>query len=214
MCNRYRLGESTQLKLFAKLRVEAPTLSAVGEFRPTDRVTVIRQSGEDRIIEEMRWGFVPPWLTVSETKKLGPMTNARSDRVLESKIWKPAFLHRRCILPATAYYEWQEVPGMKRKIPYAFKRKSGELFPFAGLWSEAHDDDGNPIHTCTIITTDAASNVTHIHDRMPVILPDETSELDLWLDPNNQQPESLIHLLKPFESEDLIYEQLPVGSVR
>src|SRR5690606_30465789 len=108
---------------------------------------------------------------------------------------KPAFRaavkQRRCIVPATGFYEWQGEPG--RKQPWAITLPGQRLFAFAALWESWKPKDGEPLETFTIVTTDANESVARIHDRMPVILPMES--LETWL---TGAPEEACRLLTPY----------------
>ena len=115
---------------------------------------------------------------------------------------KPALKRRPCLIPADGFYEWMKVPGAKRKQPYFIHRPDDEPFAFAGLWEVwkgPKDAEGNrsgdPLRSCTIITTTPNETMAKIHDRMPVILP--PSAWDEWLDPDNDDIETLGKLLVP-----------------
>ena len=95
------------------------------------------------------------------------------------------------------FYEWKRLRGGKRKQPYFIIRRDSDPIAFAGLWETwwGPDRQGEPVHTCTIITTDANETMAPIHDRMPVILP--PSAWDQWLDPTNNDTAALSELLVP-----------------
>src|SRR5207244_2042608 len=103
---------------------------------------------------------------------------------------------RRCLIPATAFYEWQDT-GEKHKQPYHFRLWDGQPFAFAGLWERWN---GEPAETCTILTTEANPLVRPVHDRMPVILPAE--HFTAWLDPRT--PTDALHgLLRPYPAGEM-----------
>ncbi len=117
--------------------------------------------------------------------------NARAEGVEDKPAFRGAMRSRRCIVPATGFYEWKRAPG--RKQPYAITLPDRPLFGFAGLWETWKGTDGIPVETFTIVTTDANEAVAEIHDRMPVILPVEAEEA--WL---AGEPAAACRLLTPY----------------
>ena len=111
--------------------------------------------------------------------------------------FRSAFRRRRCLIPATGFYEWRQVNGHKQ--PYAIRVKERELFAFAGLWEHWQSPEGRTIESCTIIVTDANEALRPIHDRMPVIL--DPAQYDTWLDPAIQDVQMLKTLLRPYPPE-------------
>lgn len=154
-----------------------PDLSPRYNIAPSQQVAIVRQqNGGDRELVFMQWGLIPSWAkdpTVSYK-----MINARSETAHEKPSFKQAFRSRRCIIPATGFYEWETVG--KEKIPHYIHLHGGEIMSLAGLWERWKSPEGEEIETCTILTTAANSLVRHLHDRMPVIL--RRDEFDLWLD--------------------------------
>jgi putative SOS response-associated peptidase YedK len=94
--------------------------------------------------------------------------------------FRAAFKARRCLIPASGFYEWLPTGG-KHKQPYHFHLKDGRPFAFAGLWAHWHGEGGAAVETCTIITTEANELVRPVHDRMPAIL--APGDFTTWLDP-------------------------------
>ena len=128
-----------------------------------------------------------------------------SPTVSEKPSFKSAYQKRRCLIPADGFYEWKKEE--KGKTPYLIRLKSKQPFMFAGLWEKWHPDDGEPIYSCTIITTEANDLLKPIHHRMPVILPQ--SSFDLWLDNVPQPAIRLDNLLVPYGTDDM--EAFPVS---
>ena len=124
------------------------------------------------------------------------MINARAETVKSKPAYRNAFKHRRCLIPAEGFYEWQAGQGGKR--PFLIRRATGEPFAMAGLWERWHGAEGDTIESCTIIVTDANALVHAIHDRMPVILGRENYAA--WLDPGNKDADGLLAMLKPAEA--------------
>jgi putative SOS response-associated peptidase YedK len=144
----------------------------------------------------MRWGLIPYW---AKDAKIGLSTiNARAETIATNPAFREAVKRRRCLVPADAFYEWQET-GTKSKQPYAIGLKDGALFAFAGLWERWRDTaTGKPLETYTIITTEPNELLAPLHNRMPVILPPK--DYQRWLTPGN--PAQLpMDLLRPFSSD-------------
>jgi putative SOS response-associated peptidase YedK len=178
-----------------------------------------------RQLRTVRWGLVPSW---AKDPSIGSrMINARAETVSVKPAFRRAFAHRRCLLPADGYYEWQQPgegaadkPGKKAKQPYFIYRADGGSLAFAGLyefWRDASLPDGDPaawLTTATIITTSAPDELGQIHDRMPmVITPDRWAD---WLNPDNDDPADLQSLLAPATSAGLATRAVSteVNSVR
>jgi putative SOS response-associated peptidase YedK len=93
-------------------------------------------------------------------------------------MFRSAFKTRRCLIPASGYYEWHDTPGGKQ--PYYFTRRDGEPITIAGLWERRKDiETGEDVKSCAMIITAANAWVREVHDRMPVIL--ESGQFDAWL---------------------------------
>ena len=137
---------------------------------PSQDVPVVRLDPDQaRELVLMRWGLVPSW---AEDPKSGYRTiNARAETVDRSPAFRAAFRKRRCLVPATGYFEWLTAAD-GGKQPYRFVPKAGGLFAFAGLW-ERWDKGAEPLDSFTIIVTDGNELARAIHDRMPAILDPE-----------------------------------------
>ncbi len=144
----------------------------------------------------MRWGLVPFF---AKDSKIGYSTvNARAETVTTSPVFREAMKHRRCLVPATGFYEWQKL-DKKAKQPWTIELADGDVFAFAGLWDRWKDRaTGGVLETYTIITTDPNNLVQPLHDRMPVIL--SPSDYDRWLNPGDPDRPP-IDLLRPFPAE-------------
>jgi putative SOS response-associated peptidase YedK len=135
---------------------------------PGEGVPVITDATE-RELKIMRWGLVPSW---AKDPMIGyKLINARAETVSEKPSFRNSFTHRRCLIPASGFYEWLNMGG--RKQPYKFTLKDQKLFSFAGLWDHWQDGKGKELITCSIITTVPNKIVAEYHDRMPVILDKE-----------------------------------------
>lgn len=122
-----------------------------------------------------------------------------SQRVATKPSFREAIKKRRCLIPADGFYEWKK--DGKVKTPFCFTMADDSIFAFAGLWETWKNPEGQLVETCSIITTTPNSLLQDVHDRMPVILPDDT--YDLWLDPGFQKADAVCDLLKPFDSASM-----------
>ncbi len=142
----------------------------------------------------LRWGLVPFW---SKEPDAGYNTiNARAETVASKPTFREPFKRRRCIVPASGFYEWRAEPGSKGKQPYHFRRADGQPMSFAGLWDRWQKGDAEPVESFTMIVGPAPPSVAPYHDRAPVILGLE--HFDVWLDPATDAG-MLGPLLAPFD---------------
>lgn len=125
------------------------------------------------------------------------MINARCETVHEKPTFRQAIRVRRCIVPASGFFEWTTAP--EGKIPHYVTARDGSPLPFAGVWESWKAPDGQTVETCAILTTAANSLMATLHDRMPVIL--HRAEFDLWLDRTMNDPHELQRLYQPYPAE-------------
>lgn len=201
MCGRYvnKLGEA-EYSVFDLNDVRVPQFPGRPRYNvaPTTKIpVVIAEDAGRRALVEMRWGLRPSWATAE--KKLPAMINARAETIASVASFRGAFNTRRCIVPASGYYEWR---AGKVKQPFYFRRRDGQLIAFAAIW-EGNKDAGDTV--CTITTRPNAEAST-VHDRMPVILPREA--WSRWLEPEPLTEEERAQLLAP--SPDGLLEIYPV----
>src|SRR5437867_9854136 len=168
MCGRFTLH--TRLKQSEetfKVEPSDVTLPPSYNVAPTqDVLTVVQRDGKN-ILMAMRWGLIPFW---SKDPKIGNrMINARADRVTESSAFKRPLKSQRCLVVADGFYEWRKLDG--KKVPMFIHRRDDQPFGFAGPYDTWQAPDGQPLTTCTIITTTPNALLRPIHERMPVILP-------------------------------------------
>jgi putative SOS response-associated peptidase YedK len=142
-----------------------------------------------------------PWLKAgapAPKKGRSKLINARAVGIESKPSFKRPLRFQRCIIPASAFFEWRGTPGAKVKNRIA--RADGEFFGFAGLYETWREQaGGGELTTCTIITTQPNKIVAPIHDRMPVILLPEDE--DTWLDPDLREPEAVVGLLRPYPAK-------------
>lgn len=151
---------------------------------PTQDVAALRLGKSGRRLDPVHWGLIPRW---AEERSIGNrMINARSETVAEKPAFRQAFSRRRCVIPASGFYEW--VKAEDGKQPYYIHDPDDPLLRFAGLWERWLDEDtGESLDSCTIITTAANASVSELHHRMPAILSREG--VDRWLDPEAEKEE-------------------------
>ena len=191
MCGRFNLiTNGDALVDFFQLE-QGLELTPRYNIAPSQTVPVVRNEGSGRHLALHRWGLVPAW--AKDPKTGYRMINARAETVAEKPAFRTAFRRRRCLIPATGFYEWKAVQGGKQ--PYHIRISEGRLFAFAGLWERWTNPEGGILESCTIIVTSANEAVSPIHDRMPVI-PDPADYV-LWLDPDVDDPVELLPLLRP-----------------
>ena len=142
---------------------------------PTNQVHTITSAESTRHLRAMRWGFLPHWY---KTTNGGPLLiNARSETIAEKPAFKAAARERRCLIPATGFYEWTKDEDGNRLPWYIHPGEEAPLV-FAGIW-QTWDKGDTPLITCAIVTTAANKQMSQIHHRMPVIL--QKDDWPLWL---------------------------------
>lgn len=187
-----QFGIKEPLPLFAPRYNIAPSQSVVAIRIEPDTTTTTRK------LVLLRWGLIPSW---AKDPKIGNQCiNAKAETVAEKPAFRSAFKKRRCLVIVTGFFEWQRQQG-SLKQPMCIGLQSKRPFAFAGLWEHWVPTEGEPLETCTIITTEPNELLQSIHNRMPVIL--APTSYDQWLDPTFQQAEPLKALLRPYLSEEL-----------
>lgn len=185
MCGRYVLKREDLDALLRQLGV--PDISAFTSrynLAPTSLVPIVRGPRPRRTANTAQWGLVPPWAASPGGSRLA---NARAESIAARPAFREAFQRRRCVVPASGFYEWETRGG--RKLPWYFTPRDGPPLALAGIWEAGAD-----AATFALITTEACPEVARIHDRMPVALPPEAAEA--WLDPEQPAP-ALLPLLRP-----------------
>lgn len=202
MCGRFVIELSPSLVAKVFRLPEVPDLSPRYNVAPSQSVPVIRETlGGQRRLVMVRWGLIPSWSKESG----GGLINARSESVNDKPSFRLSFRQRRCILPASGFYEWTRVEG--KKMPYYVRMADRSPMPLAGIWDEWHAPGGALLETCAILTTAANETVASIHARMPVILAPES--FDLWLSRHVHDGDELQPLCAPYPSG--LIETFPVS---
>lgn len=199
MCGRFtllipgeELAESFNLE-------DTPTLAPRYNIAPTQPVATVRRNPDTgrREMVHVHWGLIPFW---AKDPSIGSrMINARSETVAEKPAFRAAFKYRRCIVPASGFYEWRKQNGNKQ--PYYIHHKDGAPLALAGLWEHWQSADGSELESCTILTTTPNDMMRDLHNRMPVIL--EPADYEAWLHSDGQGQNDLQHLLRPAAEEML-----------
>ncbi len=182
MCGRFALY-SAYPKFATKAGVPAVEEEPAPRFNvpPGTWITAIRRVSGDELtrMDELWWGYKPKWAK----GKASQPTNARVETVATSGYFKSAFQKYRCLIPADGWYEWDK--SAEPKQPHFICREDREPIYFAGIYSEREDGSLG----CAIITEPARGSAQDVHDRMPLILDDES--LEPWLDPDLTDRETL-----------------------
>jgi putative SOS response-associated peptidase YedK len=215
MCGRYaRRGDKQRIAQAFHVKEVPDFVMPEADYNvaPTTFQPIIRQGrdGGEREIVLARWGLIPFFTReLSEIKGLSTI-NAKSEGIATARTWREPFRKRRCLVPASAFYEWDKKGDRK---PFTVDLANGQMFALAGLWDAWKDKDGRWLQSYAIITTAANELMASIHDRMPVIL--RPRDYDRWLDrePTEQPP---LDLLRPFPSDEMeMHPANPaVGNVR
>ena len=195
MCGRFSLTWNlNELQGRFGFITERTALEPKYNIAPTDPVLTVINDGLRRA-EIMRWGLVPFW---AKDAKIGSrMINAVGETVATKPAFRSAYKKRRCLVLANGFYEWKKVG--KRRTPIYLTLKSGDAMAFAGLWEVWKSPDGEYVRSCTVVTTTPNSLLKPVHNRMPVILSEESESL--WLDPLTEDPKVLAPLLMPAPPE-------------
>lgn len=170
-----------------------------GDVKPSESAPVLVRSEEGLAAADMRWGFISP-------KGKGLLINARSETALQKPSFSESVLHRRCIIPAAGFYEWD-----KSKTQYSFFLPDRPVIFMAGCFRRYEDGD-----RFTILTTAANESMSQIHDRMPLILPER--DIDDWLYEDGRTAEflrqgSALLSKRLTHPETVVYEQLTLPGI-
>ena len=193
MCSRYFLDADGNVIAYTFNVPVHDRIRKRFNIAPTQEAPVVRvdEAGR-REVAMLRWGLVPSW--AKDISIGNRMINARSETAAAKPSFRNAFESRRCVVPASGFFEWKGEPGHKQ--PFAITAADQPLFALAGLWESWHDrasPEAPVVETFTILTTDANATVAAIHDRMPVILP--ADRVQDWL---TAPPATAQALLTPY----------------
>ncbi|HBE91899.1 MAG TPA: hypothetical protein DDW55_04980 [Gammaproteobacteria bacterium] len=191
MCGRFYLDAPDELVLTHFGLEGGIHLKARYNITPSQDIAIVRSGEQGRELSLARWGLVPAWSREEKTQY--SMINARADTVADKPAYRQAFRQRRCLIPASGFYEWRKMSSGKQ--PYRIGMADNGIMALAGLW-EHWEGEGKSLDSCSIIVTEANDLIRPIHDRMPVIL--DREKFDHWLDPAYQDAAALQKLLQPY----------------
>ena len=204
MCGRFALYGSAE-NIAEKFAIEQTFFPIIPRYNiaPSQVIAAVTQS-QERELRPLKWGLVPSW--VKNPAFGNRMINARAESLKDKPSFKRAFRARRCIIPASGYYEWKKTFS-GTKTPYYIQLQNKELFAMAGLQEEWTGATKEVLHTCAIVTTEANDSAATVHNRMPAIL--SADEVEQWLNPDSSNVDSLLELLHPYKGKLRIH---PVAS--
>ena len=176
MCGRFTL-HTPQAEILHTFDVAANGVTLVPRYNitPSQEIPVVRAGDDGRELALARWGLVPGWS--KEARPKYSTINARVESVAEKPTYRTAFRHKRCLVPADGFYEWQKRGD--KKVPHYIRMQDESVFAFAGLW-EHWEGEQEAFDSCAIITLPASGIMTTIHTRMPAII--AAHDYDAWLD--------------------------------
>jgi putative SOS response-associated peptidase YedK len=184
MCGRFtRMYTWRELVALYRLTDQSPPSNLQPRYNicPTTTIDSVVERDGKRRLEPMRWGLIPSWWSKSLKEMRLATFNARAETVAQKPMFRAAFKRKRCIIPASGYYEWKTTPDGKQ--PFYFTAKNGPVLSIAGLWDEWKDkDSGKTMKSCTMIITEPNKFVAKVHDRMPVLL--KPDQFEPWLSGN------------------------------
>jgi putative SOS response-associated peptidase YedK len=196
MCGRFTFDPTITFEERFNVSNRLENRTARYNIAPSQDVPIIIRNSPHRIVM-MRWGLIPHW---AKDETIGyKMINARAETITEKPSYRGLLPSKRCIVPASGFYEWQATE--KGKQPYYIHADAGDYLPFAGLYESWKNPEGREIYSFTIITTHPTINLRPIHDRMPVILEPDAEEI--WLNSDVTDPKELTPLLHPYEVKAL-----------
>jgi len=204
MCGRYALTlpPDAVKRLFGY--PETPNFPPRWNIAPTQPIPIVRGGRDGAHFLLVRWGLIPAW--VKDPRDFTLLINARAETAAGKPAFRGAMKYRRCLVPASGFYEWRR--DGKDKRPFLIRPRDGGVVAFAGLWETYLGADGGEIDTAAILTTAANRLMAPIHDRMPAVIP--PSEFARWLDADGSKPADVADLLRP--APDDLFEAVPIST--
>lgn len=183
MCGRYQLTlPFPALVELLRLSGPDPGWTPRWNIAPTQPTLTLLKEGEVRTARLLRWGFAPPWARQ-------PLLHARAEDAAGRRTWSAPLLRRRCLVPATGFYEWSTVGG--RRQPHLVTAADGALLTFAGIW-DRFEVKGQPVDCVAFFTRPARGPLTQVHDREPAALGPQARRA--WMDPALDELPTLVQL--------------------
>ena len=199
MCGRF--SQQRPASELSEIFAAEPLVDDLGpryNVAPTDEALVVVQREDRRGLTAYRWGLIPHW--AKDAKSGGRMFNARAETLTTSPAFRDAFKRKRCLVPVDGFYEWKREGTLRQ--PYRISRADGRPLALAGLWAGWRDPATEQVRrTFTIVTTSPNDAMSALHDRMPVIVPEEAWAR--WLEPEPTDPGELQGLLTPSDAIEL-----------
>lgn len=194
MCGRYVVAYDPETLVSGFSVVRVPAFPRRWNVAPQSDVPVVHDTREgERVADLMRWGLLPSW--ARDPAFGNKLNNARAESVFDKPSFRQAVARRRCLLPASGFYEWQPA-GRGPKQPWYFSAPDGQPLAMAGLFEAWRADAASPWQlTCCVITTAANERMAPVHDRMPVLIPPQ--QWALWLDRQVHDRAAIEPLLVP-----------------
>lgn len=203
MCGRYALTlDGKQLLEAYMAGPDDFTYSPSYNAAPTTKLPILIRKGPDKRLGLVRWGLVPSWSKGPDSRY--NLINARSETAHEKPAFRQPFRSRRCVVPASGFYEWKA--SADGKVPHYIHPKADPLFSMAGLYDLWKDSDGKLLSGFTILTTQANQTIEPLHDRMPALL--YGKEVDQWLDPDFYDVDALRELLRPAPEDAAVFHEV------
>lgn len=199
MCGRYALAHPPAILQEWYESLYMPAFNARYNIAPGSTIVALRADAEGRSGSLMRWGFIPAW--AKDPAAMPMLHNARGETLAEKPMFRRAFRCRRCLIPASGFYEWKAVPGQRSRQPFYISYKDGTPMSFAGVWECVKGTDSERVESCAIITTGANAVLEAIHPRMPVLV--EREDWDTWLSPEPVADQLLMELIAPSAAEKI-----------
>jgi putative SOS response-associated peptidase YedK len=211
MCGRYILiANAEAIRLLFELPAFDPRLVVARyNIAPTQPIAIVRRGPKGRELVPVRWGLIPWW--AKDPAALPLLFNARAEGIAEKPAYRDPFRYRRCLIPASGFYEWERRPGGGKRpflaSPGPIATGGDALVAFAGIWETWHGADGSEIDTAAIITTDANDALRPVHARMPAVI--APGDFEAWLSPATTRAEAEA-LLRP--APDDLFTLTPVSA--
>ena len=205
MCGRYTLTRFDRvIEIVPNITIKVDIGKEISRWNiaPTQNVLAATNRAQPTL-EKLHWGLIPPW--AKDPAIASKLINARAETLAEKPAFKKALEARRCLVFADGFYEWRKDPT--GKTPMCIRLKTRDLFAFAGLWETWLSPTGDPVNSCTIITTAPNDLMATIHNRMPAILP--LAVYREWLAPAPRPPADFAAILRPYPAE--LMEAYPVS---
>lgn len=189
ICSAKEIGQALGVSLSDK-ELSLYRTSRGYNVAPSQNAPIVLMQEGKREIVPAKWGYHPAWAREDAPSPI----NARAETVFDKPFFRNAIKHKRCLIPATGWYEWQSV-AKGQKQPYFIRPANTRVFAFAGVYEDMDEDPGR---TFAILVGEAAPEIRTLHARQPIVVKPE--DYETWLDPQASQ-EQLKEILAYRESD-------------